>query len=462
MKLLDSAPLRLVLGLLLAYVCSAALIFSFLEYQLTSTLTKGVDYSLAEERNMLQMQYREYGKEGLYRAIRSEIENEGSHSHGFRILDPRHQVTYQAGGLSLPLVQPFSGIRQMELEASDNKPHAVRVIGFSVGDGMTGFIASSMEPVLGLIDDFRQTFLLTAGVVSLFGLALGLFLARRFRGRIEAFNRHTQLIVQSGDLSSRMAVVGNDEFSILASNMNAMLARIEKLVQGIHQVSDNIAHDLRTPLTRLRADVQVALQQNDEAVHRAALGRVLVELDKMQAIFNSLLAISRAESGGMPMKRTRVNFSELLEELVELYAPSAEDKGLMLEGEIPAGLQLYGNRQLLAQALSNLLDNALKYVPAGGKVKLSAHGRAGRIKVAVDDSGPGIPDEMRDKVFERFTRVDPSRTIAGTGLGLSLAKAFIELHHGRLGVVRSKLGGSSFTLDLPAADVEQQASTEPA
>lgn len=462
MKLLDSAPLRLVLGLLLAYVCSAALIFFFLEYQITSTLTKGVDYSLAEERNMLQMQYREYGKDGLYRAIKSEIENEGSHAHGFRVLDPQNQVTYQAGGLSLPLVEPFSGIRQMDLDASDNKPHPVRVTAFAVGDGMTGFIARSMEPVLGLVEDFRQTFLLTAGVVSLFGLALGLFLARRFRGRIEAFNRHTQLIVQSGDLSSRMAMVGNDEFSILAANMNAMLARIEKLVQGIHQVSDNIAHDLRTPLTRLRAEVQVALQQNDEAAHRNALARVLVELDKMQSIFNSLLAISRAESGGMPMKRALVNFSELLDELVELYAPSAEDKDLALHGEIPAGLLLYGNRQLLAQALSNLLDNALKYVPAGGTVKLSAQGANERIKVVVDDSGPGIPDEMRDKVFERFTRVDPSRTIAGSGLGLSLAKAFIELHHGRLTVTRSKLGGSSFILDLPAARAEQQSLAEPA
>lgn len=461
MRLLDSAPLRLVLGLLLAYVCSAALIFFFLEYQITSTLTKGVDYSLAEERNMLQMQYREYGKEGLYRAIKSEIENEGSHAHGFRVLDPQNQVTYQAGGLSLPLVEPFSGIREMDLEASDNKPHPVRVTAFAVGDGMTGFIARSMEPVLGLVEDFRQTFLLTAGVVSLVGLALGLFLARRFRGRIEAFNRHTQLIVQSGDLSSRMATVGSDEFSILASNMNAMLARIEKLVQGIHQVSDNIAHDLRTPLTRLRADVQVALQQDDAAAH-AALARVLVELDKMQSIFNSLLAISRAESGGMPMKRALVNFSELLDELVELYAPSAEDKGLTLQGEIPAGLLLYGNRQLLAQALSNLLDNALKYVPAGGTVKLSAQSANERIKVVVDDSGPGIPDEMRDKVFERFARVDPSRTIAGTGLGLSLAKAFIELHHGKLAVTGSKLGGSSFILDLPAGRSEPRDSAEPA
>ncbi len=451
MKFRDSAPLRLVAGLLLVYMCSAALIFYFLDYQLTSTLTKGVDHTLSEERNMLQLQYRDNGTAGLYRAIKSEIESEGSQSHGFRILDSKNQITYQAGGLALPMVKLFPGVQQVEVEASEGKTHTVRVISFSLGEGMSGFVAASMEPVLALVNDFRQTFLVTAGMVSMLGLALGLWLARRFRGRIDAFNRHTNLIVQSGDLSSRMPVVGNDEFSVLANNMNAMLGRIEKLVQGIHQVSDNIAHDLRTPLTRLRADVQVALQQKDASAHHAALERVLAELEKMQIVFNSLLAISRAESGGVAIKRTVVAFSALLEELVELYVPSAEDHGLFLNGEIEADLRVYGNRQLLAQSLSNLLDNALKYVPAGGSVRLLAEKSEGRIKVVVEDSGPGIPEEMRDKVFERFTRVDPSRTIAGSGLGLSLAKAFIELHHGSLRVSKSPLGGSAFVVDLPAA-----------
>jgi len=288
-------------------------------------------------------------------------------------------------------------------------------------------------------------------MVSLLGLALGFWLARRFRGRIDAFNRHTKLIVQSGDLSSRMPVVGNDEFSVLAGNMNAMLERIEKLVQGIRQVSDNIAHDLRTPLTRLRADVQVALQQGGAEAHKAALERVHGELEKMQSIFSSLLAISRAESGGMPVKRAVVDFSELLTELVELYTPSAEEHGLVLHGDVADGLLIYGNRQLLAQIISNLLDNALKYVPAGSEVRLRAQRQDSQIKVVVEDGGPGIPPTMRDKVFERFTRLDPSRTMAGSGLGLSLAKAFVEIHHGTIAITKSPLGGSAFILDLPAA-----------
>ena len=451
MRFLDSAPVRLTLWLLLIYGASAGLIFFFLDYQVTSTLTKGVDHTLSEERNLLQFQYRDNGAAGLYRAIKSEIESEGSQSHGFRILDQHNRTTYQAGGLVLPLEKQFSGVRQMEVEASDGNKHPARVISFSLGDGMTAFSAVSMDPVFALVKNFRQTFFLTAGMVSLFGLAIGFWLVRRFLVRIDVFNRNTNLIMRSGDLSSRMPVTGSDELSELAGNMNAMLERIERLVQGIRQVSDNIAHDLRTPLTRLRADVQVALQQENPETYHAALQRVHSELEKMQNIFSSLLAISRAESGGMPVKRAVVDFSELLNELLELYEPSAEEHGLVLHGEVAGGLLVYGNRQLLAQTISNLLDNALKYVPAGGEVRLGAHRQDDHIKVVVEDGGPGIPPDMRDRVFERFARLDPSRTLAGSGLGLSLAKAFVELHHGSITIVKSSLGGSAFLLDFPAA-----------
>lgn len=451
MRFLDSAPMRLVFLLLLAYVASVGLIFFVLDYQLISTLTRGMDHTLSEERSLMQMQYHDDGTAGLYRAIKSEIESEGSQSHGFRILDPDKRISYQAGGLLLPLEKSFPGVRQIEVEGSDGKLQQARVISFHLGDGLTAFTAVSMEPVLALVKSFRQTFFMAAGMVSLLGLAIGFWLARQFRGRIDAFNRNTNLIMQSGDLSRRMQVTGNDELSVLAGNMNAMLERIERLVQGIRQVSDNIAHDLRTPLTRLGADVQVALQQENPEAYRAVLQRVHGELEKMQSIFSSLLAISRAESGGMPVKRGVVDFSELLNEMIELYEPSAEEHGLELQSEVAEGLLIYGNRQLLAQIISNLLDNALKYVPAGGKVRLGAQRQDDHIKVVVEDGGPGIPPDMRDKVFERFARLDPSRTMAGSGLGLSLAKAFVELHHGSIAIVKSNLGGSAFLLDFPAA-----------
>jgi signal transduction histidine kinase len=236
---------------------------------------------------------------------------------------------------------------------------------------------------------------------------------------------------------------------VLATNMNAILDKMEKLFQGIRQVSDNIAHDLRSPLTRLRADVEVTLQESDPKQYRLTLERVLVELQNMQEIFQSLLSLGQAEAGSLKIRKKLLNLAQLLEDIIELYGPLAEDKGLVFDARIAPDLAIEGDRQLLAQALSNLLDNAVKYVPEGGKIVLTAEMHGDKAEIHLDDSGPGIPPEMRKKVFDRFVRVDPSRTLPGTGLGLSLVKAFIELHQGNITLSDSTLGGTSFIIVLP-------------
>jgi len=228
-----------------------------------------------------------------------------------------------------------------------------------------------------------------------------------------------------------------------------MLDKMEKLFQGIRQVSDNIAHDLRSPLTRLRADVEVTLQESDPQLYRLTLERVLTELQNMQEIFQSLLSLGQAEAGSLKIRKKTLNLSQLLEDIVELYGPLAEDKGQVFESKIAERIEIEGDRQLLAQALSNLLDNAVKYVPEGGQIVLSAVFKDDKAVIRLDDSGPGIPQDMRRKVFDRFVRVDPSRTLPGTGLGLSLVKAFIELHQGNITLSDSKLGGTSFIIVLP-------------
>jgi len=155
----------------------------------------------------------------------------------------------------------------------------------------------------------------------------------------------------------------------------------------------------------------------------------------------------------MRLKAKVVDLSALLAELGELYGPSAEDNGLELESRVAADLLVHGDKQLLAQAFSNLLDNAIKYVPAGGKVQLTALRRGKQVEIVVEDNGPGIPAEMREKIFERFTRIDPSRTLAGSGLGLALVKAFVELNQGRIDIGESALGGAAFRITLPAFNV---------
>lgn len=451
-----TTPVRLTLGFLSLYVLGSVLIFGYLNHQLRATLLAQFDDVLKTQQSLLVLTYHEWGSSAVRQAIENDVTSKGGDNRTYQIIDRNGGVVFSSGNLLLPKVARFSGIKQYKIivpQVAPNtrtKAHTLRMISFALPKKMTAFIAVNTQPAEKLMDGFWSAFLRTESLIVLLGVSVGLWLAQRFWAQVQGFNATVLRIANSGDLRSRMPVSGNDEFASLASNVNTMLGRIEKLVQGIRQVSDNIAHDLRSPLTRLRADVEVALNESDPARQHATLLRVLDELHGMQIIFNSLLAIGRAEAGEMRLQRTEFDLSLLLEEMAELYGPSAEEQDLKLDCEIAAGLRARADRQILAQALSNLLDNAIKYVPSGGLIRLSAKASAESVEILVEDDGPGIPAEMRGKVFERFTRLDPSRTMVGAGLGLSLVKAFVELHGGTITLGQSALGGAAFRIQLAA------------
>ncbi len=291
-------------------------------------------------------------------------------------------------------------------------------------------------------------------LVFVLGCFASWFVARRVLKRIDDMTGTAQSIM-AGDLKGRLAISGTgDELDRLALNLNAMLERIGELMAGMQQVSDNIAHDLKTPLTRLRNRAEEALRtasSPDEL--RAALDGSIDEADNLIRVFNALLMIARLETGRIQDSMDTLDLSEIVSGLAELYEPLAEEAGLSLVTEVSPGLRVSGNRELIGQALANLIDNALKYAaPAAGdraQVTVSARQEGGEILLSVADQGPGIPAEDRARVLERFVRLDVSRSKPGFGLGLALAAGVVRLHGGQLRL-EDNAPGLRVVIALPA------------
>ena len=299
-----------------------------------------------------------------------------------------------------------------------------------------------------------QGFLLAVAGILVFSILAGAITARRVLRRIDTINA-TSAKIMSGNLSERIPITKrDDEFDALAESLNAMLDRIEALMQGLKEVTDNVAHDLKTPLTRLRTRVEAALRDKSDATsQREALETTLTESDSLIRTFNALLMIARAEAGAPSGALTDVDVSEVASDLAELYEPAAEEAGMTLDTDIAPGVHLRGNRELVGQALVNLVENALKYhEPVDGlpgRIKVSVRRDKDRVLVEVADNGPGIPPEDRTRVVERFVRLEKSRTEPGSGLGLSLVAAVAKLHGGEFRI-EDNAPGVRAVLDLPA------------
>jgi signal transduction histidine kinase len=458
-KLLRTTAFKLTLFYLGIFVLFAASLLGYFALNTRRLITEQITATVNGEVNGLSEQY---GQGGLRRLVTVvDVRSRRPGSSLYLVTTPSGEGLAGNVGSLEPGVLDRPGWLETNyhrLESPEGAEHRalIRVVQLPGGFHLlVGRDLDERERLFGIIVNAGQWSL---ALVIVLGLLGGFFVSRRVLSRIDAMTGTAQTIM-AGDLSGRLPVAGTgDELDRLADNVNAMLDRIEALMRGLKEVSDNIAHDLKTPLTRLRNRCEQALRSaTGEASYRAALESTIAESDDLIRTFDALLMIARAESGQARENMTEFDASEIARDVGELYEPVADEKGIALKIDAPAAAPVRGNRELVSQALANLIDNAIKYAGTNGKVNgvpaeivVKAGNDGERITLSVADRGPGIPDADRGRVVERFVRLEQSRSEPGSGLGLSLASAVARLHGGEL-KLEDNHPGLRTTIALPRA-----------
>jgi signal transduction histidine kinase len=424
--------------LLLFAVCAAFLVF-YVSSMSEGLLQQQMREAVAQETEQIERVFDNNGMNGLLRTLERRARQPGANL--YIIASPTGEVLAGNVAAIQPGVldnegwteTPFRYQRYQEEARGSNRPMAYAQVTF-LSNGLRVLVGRDLGEPENFRKLVRQALMVALGVMGVGALAIWYLIGRNALKRMDRMSDASQRIM-AGDLSQRLPTSGSgDEFDRLSESLNTMLGRIEKLNEGLKQVSDNIAHDLKTPLTRLRNKAEAALAGNEKADHRVALEEMIGESDQLIRTFNALLMISRVEAGQAPAEMSAIDISGIAHDSAELYEPVAEDCGLKLVTEIADGVEIKGNRELVGQALGNLIDNAIKYAEGSDdpEIRVSLVRREGDVVLSVADSGAGVPDDKRDEVVKRFVRLDASRSKPGTGLGLSLVGAVMEMHHGRL------------------------------
>ncbi len=432
-RLLNTSIFRIALLYLLLLGATLLALMGFIYWSTVGLIERQTDETIEAEIRGLAEQYRAEGLVRLMEVVRERSGPGGADENVYLLTGPNLRPL--AGNLTHWPGDAVGedGWMEVALTRRDDpsgRPHTIRGRAFELAGDYYLFVGRDTVER----GRFRDTVIAALAWALLPALVLGLIggalIGRYSLNRVDAVRATGQDIV-SGDLSRRVPLTGSgDEFDRLATTINEMLARIETLMSGMRLVTDSLAHDLRSPLTRARSTIEMALRRGENApAYREALEQTAAELETIQRTFDSLISIARAESGADRLALGELDLSALAEDMLELYRPIAEDAGLELSGEITAGLKVTGHRQLLGQALANLIDNAMKYSAPGGRITLTvAPAPDGGAELALADRGPGIPAEHRERVLERFVRLDDSRGTPGSGLGLSLVAAVAKLH----------------------------------
>ena len=428
-------------------------------------LTYGVLASQLEARDhdIIQSTMREYatryqagGLPALARAIELEQRSGTREPLFVRLVGPFQDVLFYSlpeawGAFDLTELPGGPNAIWAQVRARDRNA-VLEVASISVG-GSVLQVGKTNETRQQLLSNFRRVLSLGAGMALMIGVIGGVFLTRSTLKPLRDLRDAVRRILQTGQTDDRVPVYGTDDaVDELSHLFNAMLARITTLIHGMRNALDHVAHDLRTPMTRLRVTAESALATNDAAQHREALLDCLEESERVLSMLTTLMDISEAETGTMKLNVSRVDLATLAGEVRDLYEDSAEASGIAFIVDVPAGLVVNADRDRLRQALANLVDNAIKYSPPGGRVELRAASDHETVRIRVSDTGSGISERHLPRIFDRLYRGDQSRTTRGLGLGLSLVRAYVEAQGGTVSVQSTPGQGSTFTITLSSTD----------
>jgi signal transduction histidine kinase len=453
-RLTRTHAFRLALLYFLVFAASVLGVLLFVYWTSANFVERQTEATLDAEITGLAEQYALRGLSGLVQIIAARSAGEPGDAMIYLVTDPEGRplagniAGWPAGVPTHSAALSFSRERKTNggLEA-----HPARGRLFIIPGGYRLLVGRDISDASAFRSQVRST-LLWAGLIALgIGLVGGSMMSRNLLRRVEQVNRTSERVM-AGHLSDRVPLHGTgDEFDQLAANLNRMLEQIERLMTAMREVTDDVAHDLKTPLSRLRTRLERALSdQSGRSSQDEAIRAAIDEADRLLSTFNALLSIAELESGARSDKAELLDLSDIAREAVELYGPVAEESGFVLKLAAEPGVRICGDRHLLSQALANLLDNALKYAGCG-EIEVRVFGGVAQAMLEVADHGPGVPERDREGVLDRFVRLEPSRTTPGNGLGLSLVRAIARRHGGTV-VLKDNQPGLRVRLEFTELD----------
>ena len=437
---------------LLFFSLSILAVLGYIYYNSVGLLQQQNEQTIKVEVTGLAEQYGAQGLQGLVDAINRRLQQKSKML--FMLADPAGN--YLAGNLHTPAIDklPDNSWVDFALQEGDDDSvigHQARAYNIQLPQNFQLMVGQDVEDLNLFQGVIRRALYWGLGLALVMGLGGGFFMSRNILRRVHAITE-TSRVIMEGDLTGRMPISGSgDELDRLSGSLNEMLGQIEKLMQGMREVSSNVAHDLRTPLTRMRARIEAALREDNLAEHKLTMEQTLADSDALLSTFNAVLSITQLESGEQRANLQVLDANDILEDVVELYAPLAEDNSGTLTLHSTPGLLVRGKRELMAQAVINLVDNAMKYGEGqseGARIEVSGTKAGNEVVITVADKGQGIADKDKARVLQRFVRLDESRSKPGNGLGLSLVASVANLLNGKV-ILHSNNPGLRAELHLP-------------